>query len=248
MDNQQHVQGWLAPRVPARRRIYAVGDIHGRNDLLRLLHAQIRADAASAGGACQLVVVYLGDYVDRGPGSFEVIDTLVNEPLTGFEQIFLRGNHEDMMLDFMAGPPDSLWLFNGGNATLESYGLPGAVFSTDRKLESLRRGLVEAMPASHRTFLQSLRLSHEEGDYLFVHAGVRPGRPLGQQEARDVMWIRGPFLNSQADFGRRIVHGHTITPEPDIRVNRIGIDTGAFFSGCLTCAVFEGASLRFLHT
>ena len=173
---------------------------------------------------------------------------LLNEPLNGFERVYLMGNHERMMLDFLDGPPDPVWLFNGGTATLWSYGVGGLSFSSEGDLDHLRRCLIEAVPTTHRGFLDSLGLSHEEGDYLFVHAGIRPGRPLDRQEARDLLWIRGPFLHSEADFGRRVVHGHTITPEPAVARNRIGIDTGAFFSGRLTCAVIEGAQLRFLHT
>lgn len=248
VENGSSTSAGLTARAPAQRRIYAVGDIHGRDDLLRALHGLIQGDVATAAPGVRPVVVYLGDYVDRGPGSLEVIDMLLNEPLKGFQRVHLMGNHERMMLDFLEGPPDPLWLFNGGTATLLSYGVAGMTLSTERELEYLRRSLAETLPSTHRGFLESLSLSHEEGDYLFVHAGVRPGRPLDRQEAQDLLWIRGPFLHSTADFGRRIVHGHTITQEPVVARNRIGIDTGAFFSGRLTCAVFEGADVRFLHT
>ena len=248
LENASPTAQGLPAQAPAQRRIYAIGDIHGRDDLLRALHRQIQADVATAAPGVRPVVVYLGDYVDRGPGSLEVIDLLLNEPLKGFERVHLIGNHERMMLDFLEGPPDPVWLFNGGTATLLSYGVAGLSLSTEHELEHLRCGLAEALPSTHRGFLESLSLSHEEGDYLFVHAGVRPGRSLDLQEAQDMLWIRGPFLHSTADFGRRIVHGHTITPEPFVARNRIGIDTGAFFSGRLTCAVLEGADVRFLHT
>lgn len=235
-------------RVPPGRRIYAVGDIHGRDDLLRELHRLILDDWASSAPDSRAVVIYLGDYVDRGPGSLEVIDMLLNEPLKGFERVYLMGNHERMMLDFLDGPPDPVWLFNGGTATLWSYGVDGLSLSSERDLERVRQSMLEALPTTHRGFLDNLELSHEEGDYLFVHAGIRPGRPLDRQEPQDLLWIRGPFLHSDADFGRRIVHGHTITPEPAVARNRVGIDTGAFSSGRLTCAVLEDTALRFLHT
>lgn len=240
-------RGWSA-RVPPGRRIYAIGDIHGRDDLLRELHRRIVDDRANLAPDCRPVVIYLGDYVDRGPGSLEVVDMLLNEPLAGFKRVYLMGNHERMMLDFLNGPPDPVWLFNGGTATLWSYGVSGRSLTSERDLEHLRTCLIEAVPSTHRGFLDSLSFSHEEGDYLFVHAGVRPGRPLDRQEPQDLLWIRGPFLHSEADFGRRIVHGHTITPEPVVARNRIGIDTGAFYSGRLTCAVLEDTQLRFLHT
>lgn len=235
-------------RVPPGRRIYAIGDIHGRDDLLRELHWLILNDRASLAPDYRAVVIYLGDYVDRGLGSLEVIDMLLNEPLKGFERVYLMGNHERMMLDFLNGPPDPVWLFNGGTATLWSYGVSGLSLSSERDLEHVRRSMLEVLPSTHRGFLDSLDLSHEEGDYLFVHAGIRPGRPLDRQEPKDLLWIRGPFLHSDADFGRRIVHGHTITPEPAVARNRVGIDTGAFYSGRLTCAVLEDTQLRFLHT
>jgi serine/threonine protein phosphatase 1 len=159
------------------------------------------------------------------------------------------GNHEEMMLDFLAGPPGTTWLFNGGWATLISYGV-----GTDTRrlglaeLELLRRRLDDALPASHRRFLAGLRLSHVAGGYVFVHAGIRPGVAVEAQSPRDLLWIRGPFLTATEDFGVCVVHGHTIVAEPDVATNRIGIDTGAFFSGRLTCLVLEGGERRFLHT
>lgn len=235
-------------QVPPGKRIYAIGDIHGRHDLLSELHARILDDAASASHLLP-TVVYLGDYVDRGPGSFEVIETLLHAPLAGFERVHLKGNHEDMMLKFLAERPDPNWLFNGGTETLASYGVTLFSWLIDFwKLEDLQKRLRESLPADHRRFLESLCLRHTEGDYGFVHAGVRPGAPLDAQDARDLMWIRGPFLNSNIDFGKRIVHGHTINPAPVVRPNRIGIDTGAFFTGHLTCLVLENAGHRFLST
>lgn len=237
-----------APSVPDDCRVYAVGDVHGRDDLLVEVRRLIVSDAKTAGDRAR-VVVYLGDYVDRGPGSFEVIDRLIHEPLPGFRQVFLKGNHEDLMLAFLSGPPDPVWLCNGGVATLESYGVGIDWFLQDtRSLEAARQQLQETMPQSHRQFLEDLRIRHVEGDYAFVHAGVRPGVPLASQDTRDLMWIRGPFLTSDANFGKRVVHGHTIVPEPEVRRNRIGIDTGAVRSGRLTCLVLQGTTVRFLQT
>jgi serine/threonine protein phosphatase 1 len=237
-----------APRVPAGRRVYAVGDIHGRHDLLVTLHRLIAEDAAAVGAATR-VVVYLGDYVDRGPGSSAVIDRLLGDPLPGFETVFLKGNHEDMLLGFIDGPADVNWLLNGGAATLASYGIaPGQRWFGTHELDALRQRFVAAIPDRHARFLRSLSLTHVEGDYFFVHAGVRPDRPLDDQDARDLMWIRGAFLGCTDNLEKCVVHGHTIQLTPDIARNRIGIDTGAFFTGRLTCLVLEGRGRRFLST
>jgi len=234
--------------VPEGHRIYAVGDIHGRDDLLIQMHALIRADARFARNL-KCKVIYLGDYVDRGAHSFDVIETLLYDPMPAFEQVFLKGNHEDMMLNFIAGPPDPLWTFNGGLATLASYGVIGEEsFFFQPDLAASRRSLSAALPPAHRDFMRDLRSYHSEGDYLFVHAGIRPGRALDDQDPRDFLWIRGPFLASDANFGKRVVHGHTITASPEVRHNRIGIDTGAYSTGRLTCVVLEGNSIRFLQT
>lgn len=235
-------------RIPDGRRVYAVGDIHGRHDLLVRLQAMIRDDAAAAAPA-ECVVVYLGDYIDRGAASFEVIDTLIHDRLPDFAHVFLKGNHEDMMLKYLAGGPASTWLFNGGIAVLASYGvLGGGGFSIGLDLDELRRNLIAALPPAHRQFLDALQLRHVEGDYLFVHAGIEPQRPWAEQGEEVLLWIRGPFLRCTDWLGKRVVHGHSITAEPEIRPNRIGIDTGAFNSGRLTCAVLEGDRVRFLQT
>jgi serine/threonine protein phosphatase 1 len=240
------------PRVPPGRRVYAIGDIHGRHDLLARLHQRILDDAAKAAAsehAPDNVVVYLGDYVDRGPGAREVIEMLIEAPLPGFGRVLLKGNHEDMMLGFLAGPANPLWLFNGGVATASSYGaLDLPTMPNDRELEHLRQRLLACLPDRHLEFLTALKTLHVEGDYLFVHAGVRPGTALGDQQERDLMWIRGPFLSAEKDFGKRVVHGHTITTVPDVALNRIGIDTGAYYTGRLTCLVLEDDTLRFLQT
>ncbi len=234
-------------RVPDNCRVYAIGDIHGRADLLGRLHDQIEADAGTAPGA-RKILIYLGDYIDRGPEAFTVVDGLVHRPLAGFDIIHLKGNHEDFLLRFLddAGLAD-IWLANGGGATLRSYGA-GDGRAEAAEGEFLRRALAMRLPADHLAFYRKLRLSHVEGDYAFVHAGVRPGTLLAQQHDEDLMWIRHAFLESPDDFGKTIVHGHTVEREPAQHANRIGIDTGAYFTDCLTCLVLEGAARRFLRT
>jgi serine/threonine protein phosphatase 1 len=239
-------------RVPDGTRVYAVGDIHGRADLLSTLRKKIARDAKKGtrkAGIKHKVVVYLGDYVDRGPDSFGVIEMLLEEPLPGIEEIFLKGNHEDYMTKFLAGDGDGLgWLFNGAETTIASYGIdPGSWMDFDpERLRTLRAELFDAIPEGHRAFLKDLTLHHREGDYLFVHAGIRPERPLDAQDDEDLMWIREDFLESTADHEARVVHGHTISWTPEILPNRIGIDTGAFVSGVLTALVVEGAETRII--
>ena len=237
-------------RVEPGVRVYAIGDIHGRDDLLERMHAMIEADRMVPPSA-DAVVVYLGDYVDRGPCSCEVIDRLIRKPVKGCRAIHLRGNHEDMMLRFLDDAANDVWLANGGLATLLSYGVAEAeqwISFLGRDRQRFRDGLARLLPETHRRFLVGLTDSFVSGDYLFVHAGIRPGRPLDKQDPRDLMWIRGPFLACEEDFGKRVVHGHTITPEPEVLPNRIGIDTGAFFTGRLTCLVLEEDRMRFLAT
>lgn len=240
----------VPPSVPEGSRVYAVGDIHGRADLLARLLIRIAKDAEQAAPVDRRVLVFLGDYVDRGPDSDRVLDILLEGIPLGFEPVFLMGNHEQFMLDFLdKGLLGESWLSNGGRATLFSYGLDALGFCQGTTiLADLRADLQETLPASHRAFLGSLRLSHREGDYFFVHAGVRPGVPLESQDPFDLLWIRGSFLSSREDFGAVVVHGHSIEPEPEVRANRIGIDTGAYRSGRLTCLVLEGQGRRFIAT
>jgi serine/threonine protein phosphatase 1 len=226
-------------RLPEGRRVYAVGDVHGRADLLRELHRRIADDAEGAPG--ERAIVYLGDYVDRGPESRDVLDLLLDEGPAGFEQVTLMGNHEAMLLEFLenaeSGPQ---WLWNGGGATLLSYGVsPPAQVGEGSALEELREALAAALPARHLGFLRGLRLSHVEGGYAFVHAGVRPGLPLELQGPEDLLWIRGEFLNSRLDHGHVVVHGHTIGRDVEIRPNRIALDTGAYVSGRLSALGLE---------
>ena len=235
-------------KTPDGTRIYAIGDMHGRLDLLQKLEALIEADAGGS-GAANLIAVYLGDYIDRGPDSRALIDWIMHNPLAGFEPIYLKGNHEDWMLRFLAGSEVvTSWFANGGVETLESYGLEAHGFPTPDEAREWRRQLSAKLPADHLAFFQGLQISHECGDYLFVHAGLRPGVALDDQEEHDYLWIRHDFLDSDADYGMIVVHGHSIHPEPDIRPNRIGIDTGAWRTGHLTALVLEDNGGRFLQT
>jgi serine/threonine protein phosphatase 1 len=238
----------VAPRVPAGSRVYAVGDVHGRVDLLRGINQLIHEDAY-AEQAARNVVIYLGDYVDRGPASAEVIDVLLDEPIPGFETIHLAGNHEDTLLRFLSDPQVvKLWLNFGGAATLLSYGVRPPEPASEREVTRAQEELRQRLPERHLRFLRSLALSHTERDYFFVHAGVRPGVALDAQTPQDCLWIRDRFLSSTDDHGKIVVHGHTITDAPDVRRNRIGIDTGAFASGRLTCLVLQDESWSFLQT
>jgi len=236
------------PRVPADTRVYALGDIHGRLDLLQDIHEQIQADATD--GPTRQVLVYLGDYIDRGRQSFDVIEALIHEPLAGFESIHLKGNHEDFLLRFLEhGEQGENWFFNGGVATLNSYRVADVSMSDMYgDLDRVRDAFIAAMPAAHVAFYQRLKLMHSEADYLFVHAGIRPGVPVSRQTDNDLMWIRGPFLHTDEVFPQFVVHGHTPEFEPVIRHNRIGVDTQAYRSGVLTCLVLEGSGQRFLQT
>ena len=235
--------------APAGSRLYAVGDIHGRADLLESLLGQIAADAAGHPGAAKRLI-FLGDYVDRGPASSAVIDLVLRDGPPGIELVPLMGNHEEMMLRFLEDiAVGRTWMMNGGDATLRSYGVePPGLFAGSASMRQAQRQLAERLPAGHRSFLEGLAISHTEGDYLFVHAGVRPGVALDRQLSEDLLWIRDEFLESDGDFGKLVVHGHSISRAPEFRPNRIGIDTGAYRSGRLTCLVLEGTERKLLTT
>jgi serine/threonine protein phosphatase 1 len=200
-------------------RILAIGDIHGCNRRLRQLLDQIEIDPHTD------ALVFVGDYLDRGPDVRGTIDTLLEIKETHPNTICLRGNHEAMFLDFYReGRGEALFLYNSGLSTLDSYGLTLAEARTGR-----------GFPESHLRFLASLPHFYEKGEYLFVHAGVRPGILLAEQSPEDLLWIRHEFIESDEDFGRTVVFGHTSLPEPLIEKNKIGIDTGAVYGGRLTC-------------
>jgi serine/threonine protein phosphatase 1 len=237
-------------RVPPGACVYAVGDIHGRADLLREMHHLIAEDAATLTPGTSKLVVYLGDYVDRGLESRRVVDLLIDDPLQDFQAVHLLGNHDAWLLSFLVDPAiGQIWLRYGGDATMHSYGVQfGTPQDDPRFYEQLQRHLRQRIPRRHVEFLQSLELSFQSGDYVFVHAGVDPARPLHQQTADDLLWIREPFLSCRLDLGCVVVHGHTVESEPIVRANRIGIDTGACWTGCLTCLVLEESDFRFLTT
>lgn len=216
--------------------VYAIGDIHGRADLLDRLYRKIRAHSDDAAPG-RRAVVHLGDYVDRGPDSRGVIDRVMAPPLPGFATVALLGNHEFLMLEFLKDPMEygPGWMANGAVATMASYGVAPPKRADDpAELVRASADLDDALPPDHRRFLATLPLFYRAGIFAFVHAGVRPGVALDRQEPDDLIWIREEFLRSRANHGAVIVHGHSITPEPDFQPNRIGIDTGAYRSGKLT--------------
>lgn len=234
--------------LAAGLRIYAVGDIHGRLDLLEEMAELIASDLASRRPR-RSVEIFLGDYIDRGPQSCGVIDWLLDTPPLADERICLMGNHEDMLLAALTGPEGvANWLHNGGDAALASYGMNVRPFVPRKDAPRLGEDIRNVVPDRHWGFFRGLRRMANFDPYLFVHAGIRPGCPINEQDPQDLIWIRAAFLNSSADFGRIVVHGHTPVDEPEIRPNRINIDTGAYFSGHLTCLVLEGKSRRFLQT
>lgn len=226
-------------------RVYAIGDIHGRLDLLERAVAAIRRDVDAAGP--DALTVTLGDYIDRGPASCGVIERLAANPFPT-PYVALKGNHETLLEAFLADPAGGeYWRRLGGLETLHSYNVPVAQLMLGKNYAAAAEGLRAALPAHHLEFFTSLKTSLTHGKYFFCHAGVRPGVPLAQQSADDLMWIREEFLSSKMDFGKIVVHGHTPVDAPDVRANRINIDTGAFASGRLTCIVLDEGGHRFLE-
>ncbi|MEO5772677.1 MAG: metallophosphoesterase family protein [Sphingomicrobium sp.] len=232
--------------VPAGTRVYAVGDVHGCIGELNRLLIEIAGDCA--GFEAETHLVFLGDLVDRGPASAEVVDRLDRRDLPCSKHHFLMGNHEEVMLNVLDSKVEQLpgWLRYGGIQTLESYGIT--------REEVLRLGLDlpprmrEVIPERHVRFLRSLRDAIQIGDYLFVHAGIRPGVAIREQRTQDMRWIRQGFLDDDTEHGVTVVHGHTISSAPEIRPNRIGIDTGCYESGKLTALALEGSDRRFITT
>jgi serine/threonine protein phosphatase 1 len=232
--------------LPPGLRIYAIGDVHGRLDLLTELHDRIRRDFVAA-PAERAVEIFLGDYIDRGPASRQVVEWLLASKSVGGERICLLGNHEDMVLRALRDPlMMEAWLYNGGLDTLRSYRVSVDLETAD-PLRRMRRDFQAALPPAHYDFMRGLPRTVSFGGYFFVHAGLSPERPLDAQKPDDLVWIREPFLSSDADFGRIVVHGHTPCAAPEIRPNRINIDTGAFFTGRLTCVALEDVDRRFLQ-
>ena len=228
-------------------RIYAIGDIHGKLELLEQLQGLIATEIErDRPEVCRLI--YVGDYIDRGGKSREVIDRLIHPPPSLPRAILLRGNHEQTLLDCLDDHTRlSEWFGFGGLETMMSYGVDAALLRNRNATQATMEAFAEAA-ASHLDFYDSLPCSAEFGPYFFCHAGVRPGVPLGRQMPQDLMWIRQEFLNSPADFGKIVVHGHTPADAPDVRHNRINIDTGAYATRKLTAVVLEGEDIRFLST
>lgn len=228
--------------APRGLRLYAVGDVHGCAELLEDVHQRIDADLARR-PADDWRVIHLGDYVDRGPDVRGAVGQAIAR-LAGGRCYCLRGNHEQYLIDMLIDPLSrtlGAWLAYGGVETLASYGV---AVPRDPEDEAARHGLRDAMlaaiPAGHQQFLLGLPHLVRFGDYAFVHAGIRPGRALEAQRARDLVWIREPFLSDATDHGVVVVHGHTPVDRVEVRANRIGIDTGAVFGGTLSCLVLEG--------
>jgi diadenosine tetraphosphatase ApaH/serine/threonine PP2A family protein phosphatase len=229
-----------APAIlPPGQRIYAIGDIHGCDAQLANLHEVIAEDLARR-PVDQPVLLHIGDYVDRGADTAGVLRRLLTgSPISSMRMVNLVGNHDETMLNALSGdrPAATDWLFAGGRAALESYGIDP---------DSPREAWPEHVPTEHLDFLRNLTLVHREGEYFFAHAGIRPGVPLERQVREDLLRMRQPFLYSEVKFGAVVVHGHSPVKEPVVRHNRIAIDTGAVFGGKMTCLVLEGETLGFL--
>jgi calcineurin-like phosphoesterase family protein len=226
-------------------RIYVIGDIHGRLDLLERMISEIRRDVGEHRG--DSLTVTLGDYVDRGADARGVIDCLARNPFPT-PYVPLKGNHEELFELFLRDPMSGIdWRRLGGLETINSYGVAAAPLMLGKGFEAVAEKLRAAMPTKHLEFLASLKTSLDVGKYFLCHAGIRPGISFEDQSDRDLLWIRQEFLNSQLDFGKIVVHGHTPVEEPEVMPNRINVDTAAFATGRLTCVVLEGSHQRFIY-
>jgi len=235
-----------AASVPRGQRAYVVGDVHGMDALLEELLASIERDLAEK-PIGKAVLIFVGDLIDRGPGSAAVLERLRTYRHPSLRTVFLLGNHEEVLLRILAGDATLLdnWRWFGGTQCMESYGADPKQFAAldDDEAIAMVRALV---PQEHADFLASFADTCRFGDYLIVHAGIRPGVELERQSQADLRWIRGPFLDDDTDHGVVVVHGHTIVREVETRDNRIAIDTGAYRHGVLTALVLEGSSRRFI--
>jgi len=236
------------PRGAHGWRAYAIGDIHGRLDLLDELIDKIHHELKRR-PARKTLLVFVGDLIDRGPQSAQVIERLRTYSHRGVKTVFLLGNHEEVLLRILAGDSSLIdsWLKFGGLQCLESYGVDARRVKS-RPVEEILTEIQCAVPKQHKEFLEGFVDSCRFGDYLFVHAGIRPGVEIDQQRQSDLRWIREPFLFDETDHGFVVVHGHTIRPEVEIRPNRIGIDTGAYRSGVLTALAIDGSKSWLLDT
>jgi serine/threonine protein phosphatase 1 len=236
----------IVRRIPDGTRVYCVGDIHGRDDLLKDMAEHVSADM-KVRSFDHALTVFLGDYVDRGHGSRHVVEQLARSewptPITA-----LAGNHEALLMAFLENAEVlALWRSLGGLETLHSYGVDVAWGNARRDFAAVQTAFAAQFPKHHRRFLESLEVSTYIGDYFFCHAGVRPGVPLDHQNRDDLLNIRDPFLLSEVEHGKLVVHGHTPSVDPEIRPNRIGIDTAAYATGRLTCLVLEKDQRRFMR-
>jgi serine/threonine protein phosphatase 1 len=232
----------VKPRLPDGVRIYAISDIHGCAHLLQQMFGVIDADVANSRPR-HAIEVYLGDYIDRGPDSRATLDLLIKRSRRG-NTVFLKGNHEAFLAGVFRDPSRIVdWFQVGGMQTLMSYGLSPSPNPDEEEQHALVRELAAAMPPQHLEFLQDLRLTYTCGDFFFVHAGVRPGIPLKEQQEADLLWIRDDFLRSQKPFGKYIVHGHTPVRSAEVLANRANIDTGAYATGNLTLLSIQGSRL-----
>ncbi|MCP5081983.1 MAG: serine/threonine protein phosphatase [Alphaproteobacteria bacterium] len=236
------------PRMAEGVRVYAIGDVHGRLDLLLELSQMIKEDLQE-NPVDHSVELFLGDYIDRGPESREVLDYLLTSAPVCNERICLKGNHEQTLLEFLEDP-DRLkhWARYGGMAMMRSYGIAEGTPMTSAACKGIHRQFVAKFPDEHFEFCRDLPTSVSLGDYFFAHAGVRPGVPLEDQSDRDLMWIRDDFLTSTKYHGKFIVHGHTPARQPEVHTNRINIDTCAYGSGILTSLVLEDEGQGLLAT
>ncbi|HET9146232.1 MAG TPA: metallophosphoesterase [Sphingomicrobium sp.] len=238
----------VGPAGPRGWRAYAVGDVHGRLDLLDQLLDKIHEDL-NRRPAKKVLLVFVGDLIDRGPSSAHVVERLRTYIHPNVQTAFILGNHEEVLLRILAGDAELItkWRWFGGTECLSSYGVD-TVKLAKMKVEDALEVIRAAIPREHIEFLETFDDSCRFGDYLFVHAGIRPGVEIDQQRQSDLRWIREAFLFDETDHGFIVVHGHTIRPEVEIRGNRIGIDTGAYQSGVLTALAIEGSESWFLDT
>ena len=230
--------------------VYVIGDIHGCKDLLERIHKKIVKKSINVGG--YKILIYLGDYVDRGSKVKETIETIINFKPKNFKCIFIRGNHEQMLLDFVNDKSESLtvWLYNGGAETLKSYcgrEISDDLLNSSAKKLQIREKFIKALPKKHLHFFNGLQFSYTWKDYFFVHAGIDPSRPLSKQRKTDMIWTRTPkFLASNQPFEKIIVHGHTPSKNVEKKINRINLDTGAVYSdyGKLSCMFIDAKENR----
>lgn len=245
--------------VPAGELVYAIGDIHGRYDLLVDLLEMIDVDRMSHPDDLNATIVFLGDYIDRGLQSRQIIDLFLSDRMESYTTVFLMGNHEEALLEFLKEPSfGEQWSRYGGRETLYSYGLQPPPPRGQDSFQAIERSRNDwltlwnsfqvKLPKEHYDFFNSLTPSFTLGDYIFVHAGLRPGEPIEMQSQKDMMWIRDEFLTATNRFSKLVVHGHT----PEDRIHRdnrrLGLDTGAYLTGKLSAARLLGEDIAFLST